>query len=1102
MLALTQDTIFDTRYTILRQLGEGGMGSIYLACEIELNREVAIKILHREFIADEDQRARFEREGRILSSLSHPNILKFYRFGLWQKTPYIVMEYLEGNSLHTVIERTGALPPAQCLKIAIQISEALSFTHEHNFIHRDLTPSNVFLEDSNNVKLVDFGLARTIQSETNTQHLTQTGALIGSIYYMSPEQCSGQKADQRSDIYSLACVLYQTLTGNPPFQADNPIGLMHKHTTESPKSLSSQVHTEAIQDRQTLRNLDPIMFKALSKDPSARYQTMAEFKNDLLLLQQGLPSKLPMPPSPGTDLRPLVYGAIALALLAAAGTMVVMQLNVPHSRTIAKTTQESTFGVHSQVDHIRQEKPSRERLRAVTSLAELVESGTHASTDEIETIFLKLEADTRLFGNVISLPDHLTKGIALLSKQGPNSNSKARLLMARSRVWFDLTKFNEAGADAALAYKLLPPDARLQDQVAAVCSYANSRRRLLYLISEGNRAPVETDQAIPEHALVQKLTDLLDKTASGHLPTCYSDVSAELSYFLLLENSPREKRLFSNTMSLLDTQSVPYSLAWLQRWSSAATSAKKDSLILPRVKLCLDHLKKSRPKADIQAAGIFAGQLLLEDHQWAAAEKIVSEVLDADPQFHDTQLEQSWYLTRTTSLLRMKKEKEAKDAINQCCTKLNSAQLQSIALTCAELGNLADLERIAPSLELKGEQKIADGRAIYNFYMRLSELLSPMLSVKYLQSCERILSHRSGDSDFLLASIRSRLASILSEYSGNYVEALRLYRLALPHLQAARNERPKDQDLSITLYKALIQAGTCEIHLGQSAAGQNMITTALHDSDKENLETCTTALLEAFSSYRRLSMIPEAEKCMRDVIQRHRNTNFAINAANTLAVTLHAHGQPEKAGKYLAEEPPLPANWPRTRENLNAYMNSYMLRAAFLFDAGRYLEAEPLYEAAAALSSQGKDLDPVRPLTCLAICARTRHEKPAQVEHWLASARRHITPKTIGSDLHFFSTQELIQYHNTGRTPEMLMLLKQTAKDYESKFDPQAPEFFQLATELYMQLGRSKDAVAAANRRVEAINAVSGWDSPEAGEARKSLKSFEEQQKAILNSHS
>ncbi len=275
--------IVDDRYLLIELLGEGGMGTVFKAREIDLERLVAIKFLHPALTGQTDW-SRFEREAKVLSLLSHPNIVAFFRFGVANSHPYIAMEYLEGLSLRSTLEKQS-LTAEQCIEIAIQICDAIAGAHELGILHRDLKPENVVVDNNREilqVRIVDFGLASMISDCHAKQHLTQTGVLVGSLPYMSPEQCLGTKADARSDVYSVGCVLYELIAGRAPFESESPIGLIHKHSCETAPGFSKIRRNISVP-----AGLESVVFKALAKDPASRYQTMTEFQNDLKLVFEG-----------------------------------------------------------------------------------------------------------------------------------------------------------------------------------------------------------------------------------------------------------------------------------------------------------------------------------------------------------------------------------------------------------------------------------------------------------------------------------------------------------------------------------------------------------------------------------------------------------------------------------------------------------------------------------------------------------------------------------------------------------------------------------------------------------------------------------------------
>ncbi|MBY0358428.1 MAG: serine/threonine protein kinase [Candidatus Obscuribacterales bacterium] len=275
-------SIIDGKYTILAEIGRGGMGSVYKARESGLERDVALKVMNTYHLNDADSRARFEREGKVLSSLQHRHIMAIYRLGFWNDhIPYLSMEYLSGKTLRQVMDEESKLSVERTLHIAIQLCQALEYAHSHGVIHRDIKPGNIMLlnePEIDFVKLVDFGLMKLLpESGKLSQKLTQTGLLIGTAQYLSPEQCQGKHADKQSDLYSLACIVYECIAGVPVFEVDNPIGLIHKHANEMPQPLPVS------------NDLNLVLQKALQKDPALRFQSANEFSEALNKIQLGTP---------------------------------------------------------------------------------------------------------------------------------------------------------------------------------------------------------------------------------------------------------------------------------------------------------------------------------------------------------------------------------------------------------------------------------------------------------------------------------------------------------------------------------------------------------------------------------------------------------------------------------------------------------------------------------------------------------------------------------------------------------------------------------------------------------------------------------------------
>ncbi len=268
--------VFADRYEIQSVLGVGGMCIVYKARHRLMNRLVAIKMLHKSLKTDTSALGRFKQEAEAVSSLNHPNIVTVYDFGVTPEAePFFVMDCLEGETLQEAIERQGRISCQEALPIFMQICSGLEAAHSHGIVHRDLKPGNVLLtkqpDNTYLVKLVDFGIAKMLpQSGREQQQLTRAGEVFGSPACMSPEQCLGQQLDARTDIYALGCLMYETLTGSPPFKGESFLITMNKHVGEEPKAIS-QVAPEAKVPPQ----LEELVLRCIAKNPSQRCQTAA-----------------------------------------------------------------------------------------------------------------------------------------------------------------------------------------------------------------------------------------------------------------------------------------------------------------------------------------------------------------------------------------------------------------------------------------------------------------------------------------------------------------------------------------------------------------------------------------------------------------------------------------------------------------------------------------------------------------------------------------------------------------------------------------------------------------------------------------------------------
>ncbi len=295
-------------YTVVERIGAGGMGEVYRARDEHLARDVAIKVLPAGTLADESARRRFRAEAEALARLNHPHIATVHDFNSQEGTDFLVMEYVPGSSLSDHLAG-GSLPEKEVLRLAMQVTAALEEAHENRIVHRDLKPANIRLTAKGNAKVLDFGLAKLLRSvdDINTQSLTQSQAVVGTLPYMAPEQLRGQPADARTDIYAFGCVLYEMATGRRPFQETVSATLTDailNRPAPSPRHLSAQLSGE----------LERMILKCLEKDPENRYQSAKELAVDLRRL--AVPSALAPTVQPSGSRRWDRYALIAAGLAA------------------------------------------------------------------------------------------------------------------------------------------------------------------------------------------------------------------------------------------------------------------------------------------------------------------------------------------------------------------------------------------------------------------------------------------------------------------------------------------------------------------------------------------------------------------------------------------------------------------------------------------------------------------------------------------------------------------------------------------------------------------------------------------------------------------
>jgi serine/threonine-protein kinase len=405
----TEPRLLGGRYEIGEVVGYGGMAEVHRGRDLRLGRDVAVKLLRADLSRDESFLIRFQREAQNSASLNHPNIVAVFDTGEEAGIPYMVMEFVNGRTLKEVLIAEGRFDYASACEVVADMCSALDFSHKHHIIHRDVKPGNVMLSDTNQVKVMDFGIARALASGQAT--MTQTSAVIGTAQYLSPEQARGETVDARSDVYAVGCVLYELLVGHPPFTGDNPVSVAYQHVREEarpPSELNPNVPDF----------VDAVVMKALSKNPEHRYHSAGEMREDLIRAARGQAVMAPavMPagdrtqvigdPDTTAPIRPIATSSnkrrpwlvamgviLALVAVAAAGWGIMQMLDQPETLTVpnvvGQTQADATEtlegdGFEVVVDEVVAEDPADPSIGLVTG--QDPESGSEEAESTTVTI--------------------------------------------------------------------------------------------------------------------------------------------------------------------------------------------------------------------------------------------------------------------------------------------------------------------------------------------------------------------------------------------------------------------------------------------------------------------------------------------------------------------------------------------------------------------------------------------------------------------------------------------------------------------------------------------------------------------------------------------
>ena len=321
-------TVLNDRYELQNRIGRGGMADVFLARDLLLDRPVAIKVLFPEFATDPNFVERFRREAQSAANLNHPNIVGVYDWGKYLNTYFMAMEYVQGRTLADILRVNGHINSVQAAEIASEVAAAVGFAHANGVVHRDIKPANILIGNTGQVKVADFGIARAMNSPTES-NLTQVGSVMGTATYFSPEQAQGAQPDPRSDLYSLGIVLYELVAGRPPFTGDNPVSIAYKQVHDSPQPLNQLV-------ADVPKPFEAIVARLLAKSADKRYATAEALRDDLRRFRNG---------EPVHALAAAMGGAAALGGAAAAGAgAAAAGTGAMGATTVNRTTAQAQTG--------------------------------------------------------------------------------------------------------------------------------------------------------------------------------------------------------------------------------------------------------------------------------------------------------------------------------------------------------------------------------------------------------------------------------------------------------------------------------------------------------------------------------------------------------------------------------------------------------------------------------------------------------------------------------------------------------------------------------------------------------------------------------------
>lgn len=966
MQNLQNGEIFDGKYQVAKMLGQGGMGTVYQATELALQRQVAIKVVHNHLLVDSRHRARFERESKIISNLKHPNIATFYRFGVFQNVPYFVMELLTGEPLPNVM-RKAPLSVSACLAIGTQLCSALQHAHKNNIVHRDVKPSNVMIEQVGDnhysAKLLDFGLAYTLTEDS--QKVTRTGELVGSLHYMSPEQCLQAKVDARSDIYSLGCLIFEMLTGGPPFTATNPIALIKQHTSEAVPDLTASITQPA--KPAVITSLNSVIKKAMAKDHKDRYLTIEELKLDLENIANGKTELIKViTPARGTSKKDGTAMLRAAGLVCAAlvcAFLFVKPANLRFNNS-AKPETKTAVSLHAQIGQLATMSNRTLRLKTALEIAKQVDTEPSLSVEDRSNLYTTLYTDGLEVLPTESLIAHLDHGIKSLSN---HCLQAANLIHKKALVYLKAKDYKNVDLCTNQILTMLRTEGFQDPGVIALALSDRCKSFRLQFRAE------------PQLITLMKSTGKELKLREDF--AARASLMSELAFILLYAHrDAEEETLFYQTVKDFEKASAVQNREligkWLDATSNFACAHTDPTRYINWLKIQRSHLSEQQWKDQ----GLWCAQGLVGNRFPAAALAVLADlpVPDLRPRA-DQRYGQRYFLLQATALTQLHHKREATKIIALVLGMPPSSALPTDILrlvdACARERDYASVELLMEQFNQEiTESTHVNGEDLVNQCLRYCNSLPAErraeLGLKQIKFTRKQLVDRKMMCDLWQTELGMREAYLL-ELAGRYEESAQILR----NLSAGDPVMPKqtEQDLHMALAQALMWTGKdqeAQVQTSIFLAGSNMNVPAL----------MAMSYLRLATTYETCGKFQQAEKCFWEALSRAAPGSWLkARVASQLSKLYADRGEAQKAAR-VAEQIELSGLPARLKSVCGSWLDFYLRKAASLRSAKRFDEAIASLNKAQTLAEMDDRLDKVQVHIEKYLCMRDAHRSTARAE--------------------------------------------------------------------------------------------------------------------------